>query len=134
MLHDPVQDGVRAQVGVDPQVPLVGLELGRDQCGAPALPCLQYLEEVHRVCRVLHRRGEEVVDDEQARLRELVEGVVEPALGPCDVDLAEHVVEADVAHGEEPAARGDAQGLGQIALAPAALGDDDGLATLDWTI
>ena len=27
MLHDPVQDGVRAQVGVDPQVPLVGLDL-----------------------------------------------------------------------------------------------------------
>ena len=51
MLHDPVQDRVGVQLGADPQVPLVGLELRREERGATTLASLKYLEQVHGVER-----------------------------------------------------------------------------------
>ncbi len=123
-LDYPVQYGVRAEVRPDSQVPLVGLQLRRDEGRAAALTRLEDLEEVHRVPAVLDDGGEEVVEDEQVRLGEPVDGVAGALLRARDVELAEHVVEPRVAHREQPPAGGDPERLGQVALAAAALGDD----------
>lgn len=125
MLDDAVEDRVGAEVLVYPEVPLVGLELRGDHRRAPALARLQDLEEVDDVAAVLDGRGEEVVDDEQVDLGEPVDRRVQLALGTGDGELAAHVVEPDVAHGVLPTACGDPQGLREVALAAAGLGDDD---------
>ena len=68
VLRGAAQYRVGAQLGVDPRVPLVGLGLRGEHRRAAPLPGLQYLEQVDRVERVLDRRREEVVQDEQVRL------------------------------------------------------------------
>lgn len=125
MLDGAAQYRVGAQLGVDPQVPLVGFELGGEHRRAAPLPGLQYLEQVDRVERVLDRRREEVVQDEQIGLREAVERVAGAPLAARHVQLAEHVVEPRVAHGHRLPAGRDAEGLRDVALAAAALRNDD---------
>ena len=58
---DPVQYRVGHQLALDPQVPLVGLELRGDEGCRAALAGLHDLEEVGRALR-RDRRGQEVVD------------------------------------------------------------------------
>lgn len=125
MLHGAAQYRVGAQLGVDPQVPLVGFELRGEHRRAAPLPGLQYLEQVDRVERVLGRRREEVAQDEQVRPREAVERVVDAPLAARHARLAEHVVEPRAAHGHQLPAGRDAEGLRDAALAAAALQDDD---------
>lgn len=72
MPHGAAQYRVGAQLGVDPQAPSVGLEPRGEHRRAAPLPGLQHLEQVDRVERVLDRRREEVVQDEQVRPREAV--------------------------------------------------------------
>lgn len=98
--------------------------MGSDQRRRAALAGFQDLELVGRVEGVLHRRGEEVVENEQTGLRELVERLVVAVLGPRDVELPEHVVEASVPNRHELPAGCDSERLGDIAFAAVALGDD----------